>query len=459
MNTRSVMPASALFLGLAFLISCLAVSAAHAQQCTPTVIGSPAANADAMTVSVSWGEVTGCAGPGTVELLQGGKPFGTEGPLTSFENGGKVTSSPLASGVPYSVQLCAIYGLAPAATRTFCTTPFSIAWTPPVSTPTPTITSYSSTEDTVTFSWIGAPQYSFYNVRLNGGDQQKTSGPPFTFQGPLVNPGNRQNTVAVQGCVGQGYNHSLCSLVASQVITTLPAPAVAGPQGLHTTVDDFLVPPSGSQYVINVLWTEPVAEQALTLVSLTRSGGNSAAPLNVTYSGVNFNVIDKAVSPGQSYIYTVCLTDKTNNNAPVCDSTSVYLPAGCQFATSCPFYQNQPPQYSLSCGAPRDFYTSSGTPANVSTPDPTTLVAISKRANSVSGVAVGEAVSVWACLPGTTDHCSSQSIEVDRGHWCLAGVGRTPPTDPPLRNCSACEDSNQRCVRVAGGFQCKGTAF
>ena len=91
----------------------------------------------------------------------------------------------------------------------------------------------------------------------------------------------------------------------------------------------------------------------------------------------------------------------------------------CNVTQSCAFYQNQPPDYTLSCPAPVDFYSWSGTPVSPTQPAPGIL--LSKDQYSNSGPTTSEPVQVAACILGTTNQCSSYPIAY--ASLCHSGGG------------------------------------
>jgi hypothetical protein len=116
----------------------------------------------------------------------------------------------------------------------------------------------------------------------------------------------------------------------------------------------------------------------------------------------------------------------------------------CQFSTGCPFYENQPPQYSLTCSGPADFYTWSGTPINSTTPPAGVLLA--QGASSNTGSTTDSSVLVAACAPGTTNLCTSYSIDSPVANWCHSNK---PPPPPPT--CAQCGSGRKCCPDPDGG--------
>jgi hypothetical protein len=97
-----------------------------------------------------------------------------------------------------------------------------------------------------------------------------------------------------------------------------------------------------------------------------------------------------------------------------------YIPVTtCGVSQSCPFYQNQPPDYTITCPAPVDFYSWSGTPLSPTQPPPGML--LGKDLYSNSGPTVSESVFVAACRPGTTNQCLSYPITY--ASLCHSGGG------------------------------------
>jgi hypothetical protein len=384
---------------------------------------------------------------GTPPYYRDGTLLGTEGPLTPFENAGVLVTSSLTPYHSYTFHLCAVYGAAP---NIYCTSmEYGITWTPPEGTPTPTITSGSSTQTSITFGWSTFPQYNFYNVLMDGGNQHQVTGASFTYND--LQPGV-EHTVQVEGCIGQGYNDSNCSPFSAEYsIKTKPAPPVAAPQDLRATVSEGPI----GHFTVSITWVVPMPEQSQVIQDITKPSGGSLSYFPPVQNGVNYREDDTNVASGQRPVYKVCLTDITQpNNPPVCSETALYIPVPCAFALSCPIQENNPPAWTISCGKPTDFYSDSGPAVNLSTPNPTNLKLISKGANSASGVTTTEQVIVASCLPGTTDRCSSNSIQVSQAQWCKSG-SPPPPPPPPTTNCKVCVENGGQCVTVNGKKICR----
>ena len=217
---------------------CVAIPTARAYAaCNPTITHIDPAQTSA---SVSWIET--CPGPGSMQLLQNGtapnfqngKLLGIDLGLTTFQNGGVVTTNraTLSPGTPYdTLRLCAAYSTQPAATI-YCTNPFALktlaAAAPPV---TLQIISPTSTPTSVTFSWTLPPQFQTYHVRLdNLNEQTVTHPPPFTYGYPPLTPSTRYQ-VSVEGCTDHGVTGNACTnqWVAAYITTQVAPPVIISP--------------------------------------------------------------------------------------------------------------------------------------------------------------------------------------------------------------------------------------
>ena len=425
------------------------ITAARAD-CSPTLgTITPAAT----SLSVSWTE--SCGGPGHVELRWYNKGrnytlLGSEGPLSNLANAGAVkTSVPLTTGMPYApLELCAVFGTG-AVTTTVCGIQFGGVPENPSGQPLPVITFASASQTEIDYAWEALSAYSSYNVTITGLPQHNTTA--YGFPWTNLNPGT-QYTIGVQGCVYGGVAGKNCGPFAYRTLSTLaaPPPPEAPPQNLHT-----IVSASGVQ----VVWTESLAEQQSSVDRFTTHAGLT---VQLMTSGTTVSFNDPTVVAGQTYTYTVCLIAR-NGGAQGCASTTAVIappPPVCAFSTGCAFYQDQPPQFTLSCTAPVDFYSWSGTPVDAATPPPSGMIPLATNTNSTSGSTTGETVFVAACNVGTRDQCVSHSIYVDQGQWCHpqngSGSGGTPPVLTG-KACQQCRDAGGICVRSGGGFICKGT--
>jgi len=119
-----------------------------------------------------------------------------------------------------------------------------------------------------------------------------------------------------------------------------------------------------------------------------------------------------------------------------------YTTPGCTFSTFCPFYQNQPPQYTATCSSPSDFYTTS----DINTPSDFNLVAHDTTTDT--GSTTGESVSLAACQLGSKTQCNFYSVFVSSSDWCH---GTPPPPPPPPPSCSKCGGGEKCCRNPDGG--------
>jgi hypothetical protein len=94
--------------------------------------------------------------------------------------------------------------------------------------------------------------------------------------------------------------------------------------------------------------------------------------------------------------------------------------------------------YSITCGAPHDFYVDQS---------------LQKTATVFTGQEAGaeQPTGVKACFPGT-QNCQSYTTTATIN--CPIGPPIPPPH--PLPNCRSCEETGRQCVVVNGGFKCVG---
>ncbi len=225
---------------------------------------------------------------------------------------------------------------------------------------------------------------------------------------------------------------------------------MAAAQSLQAIVE------GGAPGQFNVLftWTVPIAEQSQVIQFVSSTSGNVLS--TPVADGASYKATDTNAPIGKTLIYSVCLQDITQpNNASVCSQTSVYIPIACSFSLSCPIHQNNPPTWTLSCGKPTDFYSDASPPINISTPNPSGLMPISKGANSASGVTTTEQQFVAACLPGTINQCSSNSTQVSQSQFCKPVTPPPPPPPPPPPSCKVCIENGGQCVTVNGKRVCR----
>jgi hypothetical protein len=89
----------------------------------------------------------------------------------------------------------------------------------------------------------------------------------------------------------------------------------------------------------------------------------------------------------------------------------------CNFSLSCPFYQNQPPTYTMSCPTPSDFYST----INVSVPADFNL--IEQDATTNSGSTTSEVDFLATCELKSKTQCIYNSLSVPVANWCHSTGG------------------------------------
>ena len=437
----------------AILCSCCLGATAARAACDALGQGPPikgTIKTGATSLQVSW--LPQCPSvPPSMHLVLGGsssngsdgRVIGQQNNLTQFENAGAIpTDVPLITNHRYDdLRLCAVYS----AKVAYCGVSFSATPIAQPTTPTPVITTVTPTQNSIAYQWESSVQYTSYNVRITGRPQGSTQALQYTW--PDLDAGSPY-TISVQGCNFAGVGAAACYGWASRTVSTLPATPVTelGPVNLHTIID---------QSDVQVLWTDP--SQGYTLVQRSRSPGWSSNPAPPVFNGNSVSWKDAPVTTGTTYTYKVCLIGATG--ATACATTTAVLPSPCQFAKTCPFYENQPPQYALTCPQPVDFYSWSGTPLDATTPPPSGMNLLSSRQTSIRGSTTGEAVFAAACNPGTRNQCVSYSIDVDAGHWCHPQHGLPPPPPPknPVKLCMQCRDNGGICLKSGATYVCKGT--
>jgi hypothetical protein len=99
----------------------------------------------------------------------------------------------------------------------------------------------------------------------------------------------------------------------------------------------------------------------------------------------------------------------------------------------CPFYQGNPPWYTVTCPTPSDIYTT----VNINGGE-TDFSPVAQNVTSNTGSTTSEALGLAACEPGSKTDCMFFSISVPVSKWCAS---RTPPPPPPAckANCSGAQ--------------------
>jgi hypothetical protein len=115
----------------------------------------------------------------------------------------------------------------------------------------------------------------------------------------------------------------------------------------------------------------------------------------------------------------------------------------CTNTIFCPFFQNQPPSYTVTCPTPSDIYTTTGTP-------PSSFDLVAQNVTSNTGSTTSEAVGLAACEPGSKTDCKFFSIDVPVANWCHSKT--TPPPPPTCSKCSGadkcCEDPTNPKIQI-----------
>jgi hypothetical protein len=148
-----------------------------------------------------------------------------------------------------------------------------------------------------------------------------------------------------------------------------------------------------------------------------------------------------------AYIFQNGTPGPFSTNAPGDLFSYVDVPK-CSFSDYCPYYQNQPPNYDVTCGSTSNFYSWSGTAVSPVEPPVGSLNLLASNATSYVGVASSEPVFVAACVPGTENHCTSFSTQT--ANWCYTH-GQPPPPPPPPPTCAACGGGRKCCPNPYGG--------
>ena len=187
--------------------------------------------------------------------------------------------------------------------------------------------------------------------------------------------------------------------------------------------------------------------------------GNNLAT-KVSCGGATCTVISPATSVAGPVSITAANVFSNGTIGPVSSTSSAatFLYQAVQagsFSKNCPPGENGvPPNYTLVTPTPSDFYTWSGTPINSVTPPPAGLQYLSTGSVS-TGPMYDEPVFVAACPVGMKTDCTSYNLDTT---WCYSNKPPPPPPPPPpLSNCKICSERGQQCVKVSGGYQCKGT--
>jgi IPT/TIG domain-containing protein len=245
---------------------------------------------------------------------------------------------------------------------------------------------------------------------------------------------NNDNSGVLPKCIGPGSSpvggttgeSTNLTLGSCSVNTT---PGIVFVEGVVPTID-HLVPASGPD----------IGGTSVTIVgsgfnssALVRFGSQRVLPKSCTSSAC---LVTSPAATGIADFVDVTVANLFNNGSvgpfstpiPADRFTYQYTPK-CSFAQSCPFYQNQPPTYQITCAQDSDFYLWSGV-ATIPTAPPLGELLVSK-VRTDTGSMTGEDVNVAACVSGTKDLCTSYSIGTE--NWCYS---HKPLPPPPM--CSQC---------------------
>jgi hypothetical protein len=303
-------------------------------------------------------------------------------------------------------------------------------------TPTPMIIPGPATTTSINISWNGFVNYDMYHVQLDDTPPQ-TAVPggvtgSYTFQ--HLNPGIGYK-VEVQGC-WTGGSYSVCSKWATTVLSTAPTPLPPPrpPQNLTAT--------SSNCCEVDLSWTNT---PGWTRVLVSR------APDWTISNSRAFNAEDTAFSdfwvvPGQTYLYKVCLQyDESTTDCATVTGVSrsgapppPVQPSDCQLAFTCPQPVYAPPNYTLTCPVPSDFYQQSSLTGRMTYLSTDTKLSGTSTENGDP--------TLRACLPGSS-YCSQYSVYKSQHDWCAPPDPSPPPDGPP----GGCGGQKGPCGKCPGG--------
>ncbi|WP_158809045.1 hypothetical protein [Beijerinckia sp. L45] len=161
--------------------------------------------------------------------------------------------------------------------------------------------------------------------------------------------------------------------------------------------------------------------------------------------------LDPYVSAGTTYTYSVVYP----NDPSIKGVVSIKYAPACTFIGHCPAGSGQPPQYTINCQQPADFYTS-----------PTATQATSSSTTSFSGVGLvfpSSAAFTYACVPIRANDVfggPGPSSGLCSGFSQTVNVSNCPvlPPPKPITTCQPCIATHRQCIKQGNGFVCKGNA-
>ena len=165
--------------------------------------------------------------------------------------------------------------------------------------------------------------------------------------------------------------------------------------------------------------------------------------------------IDPYVVNGKHYIYNVVYP----GDPSVKGTVEITYISACTFTGHCPS-SGQPPQYTLDCKQPADFYLA---PIQ-SQPQPS--ASNTTEFSGVGSVFPSSTALTYACVPKPSElPLGFNNITTIRGLCSVfsqtvnvSSCPISPPVKPtPIRSCQQCFDNGQKCIRSGGGFVCVGT--
>jgi hypothetical protein len=243
----------------------------------------------------------------------------------------------------------------------------------------------------------------------------------------------------------------LLALLAILAAITICEPAFAQGPPLNLSATSV---PGGVELLFNFAYQSA----GLSIVRTPAWGsGQQLRPFGLFFQDGNLppdpgGGIDPYVTPGRQYTYKVVYP----NNPVTNGSVTINYAAACSFVGHCPAGAGQPPQYTINCKQPADFYTS------------TTQGPSGSRTMSFSGIGNVFPSSneiTYACvpqLPGITIGGISPSSGLCSGFSQTVNVASChvppPPPPKPINSCQQCTANGQKCVKSGSGFICTGNA-
>ncbi len=179
----------------------------------------------------------------------------------------------------------------------------------------------------------------------------------------------------------------------------------------------------------------------------TKAPASSSGSTTAESSNLNLSPACNGASPPSA------IFQETTGTA----SASCGPPIGCTFTTSCPAISSSrlantaspsstfsvPPNYTMTCPSPVDFYSWSGPPVEYQWASPNGLNLLQAGVASNTGSTTDVDNYVAACVLGTKNQCYSFSVDTI-GHWCTIN-------NPPPPACThQCPGGERCCVNPDG---------